>query len=210
MIITDLLHGLSSIILTTISSLGYIGVFILMIMESMIFPVPSELVLPFAGFLAAEGTFNIWLAIIASSIGSLVGSLLSYALGKYGGKALVTRYGKYFFLDEHDLAKTHEWFDKRGERTILIGRFIPIVRHLISIPAGIGNMNLKRFCVYTVIGATLWNAFLIYLGYILGQNWDKVKHYTEPISIVVIIVLVVIGIIMIYRHVKHKRQIRQP
>lgn len=210
MIISTLLHSLSALILSLISALGYTGVFILMIMESMIFPVPSELVLPFAGFLAAEGTFNIWLAILAASIGSLVGSLLSYAIGKYGGKAFVSRYGKYFLLDEHDLERTHNWFTKRGDRTIFIARFIPIVRHLISIPAGIGNMNLKRFCVYTFIGATMWNAFLIYLGYILGQNWDKVKNYTEPISILVIILLIILGVIMIYRHIKHKKQIRQP
>ncbi len=193
-------------IIAIISTLGYIGIFILMIFESMVVPVPSELVLPFAGFLAATGKFNLFLVILASSIGSLVGSLLSYYLGFYGGKKLLVKYGKYIFVDLADLQETEQWFAKKGEKTVFFSRFIPVVRHLISIPAGIGKMDLKKFCLYTIIGATLWNSFLIYLGYLLGQRWDEVKHYSEYFTIAAIIILVVAGSYFLYRHIKHKRK----
>jgi membrane protein DedA with SNARE-associated domain len=184
--------------------LGYPGIFILMAMESMILPMPSELVMPFAGFLAAEHQFNFWLVVLFSSLGSIFGSLLSYALGKYGGNKFVLKYGRYFLLDETDLQKTEDWFQRSGEKTILISRFVPVVRHLISIPAGIGKMNLKKFCIYTIIGATLWNSFLAYLGYLLGRNWGLVRQYSEPVSITVAIILLAGGIYFVYRHVRNK------
>ncbi len=188
-------------IIAIISTLGYIGIFILMIFESMVVPVPSELVLPFAGFLAATGKFNLFLIILASSIGSLIGSLISYYLGFYGGKKLLVKYGKYIFVDLADLQETEQWFAKKGEKTVFFSRFIPVVRHLISIPAGIGKMDLKKFCLYTIIGATLWNSFLIYLGYLLGQRWNEVKHYSEYFTIAAVIILIIGGSYFIYRHI---------
>ena len=134
-----LLEQLGQFCTKVILALGYPGIFILMTLESMIAPVPSELVMPFAGFLAAQGEFNLILVVFFSSLGSLCGSLISYYLGKKGGYPLVARFGKYFFLDETDLQKTTHWFERRGEKTIFISRFIPIVRHLISIPAGMGK-----------------------------------------------------------------------
>lgn len=187
-----------------ISSLGYFGVFFLMVLESMVFPIPSELVMPFAGFIAYQGNFNFLLVVLFSSLGSITGSLISYYIGKVGGNHLVIKYGKYFLLDVEDLKKTEHWFSKKGESTIFIGRLIPIIRHLISIPAGIGKMHLTKFCIYTIAGATIWNTFLAYLGYLLGQNWSLVRHYTEPISIVVAILLLAGGIYFIYKHIKNK------
>ncbi len=205
MIITDILSLLGVLATKIISILGYAGIFFLMMTESMVFPTPSELVMPFAGFLAAQGRFSFALVILFSSLGSIVGSLISYALGYYGGNRLILKYGKYLLLDEHDLKKTEEWFARRGERTVLISRFIPVVRHLISIPAGIGKMDLKKFCIYTLIGATLWNTFLAYLGYLLGENWAEVRHYSEYISIPVAILILIAGAYTVYRHVKHKK-----
>lgn len=206
MFLTDILSFLGVLATKIISTLGYAGIFILMMTESMVLPTPSELVMPFAGFLAAQGRFDFMLVILFSSLGSIVGSLISYALGYYGGNRLILKYGRYLLLDEEDLKKTEAWFKRRGERTVLISRFIPVVRHLISIPAGIGKMDLKKFCLYTLIGATLWNTFLAYLGYLLGENWIEVRHYSEYISIPAAVIILVAGGYFVYRHIKHKKQ----
>jgi membrane protein DedA with SNARE-associated domain len=208
-ILSEIFAYLSSFAISTISAFGYFGIFFLMMLESMIIPIPSELVMPFAGFLAAKGEFSFILVIIFSLIGSIFGSLISYYLGKYGGEKAVIKLGRYFFLDETDLKKTEAWFKKSGEKTIFIGRLIPVVRHLISIPAGIGKMNLKKFSVYTVLGAAIWNTFLAYLGYILGKNWDNVRQFTEPISIVVAAVLVAGIVFFVFRHVQNKKKFKK-
>lgn len=203
MIILDYIGQLA---IKTIEFLGYPGITILMTLESMIVPLPSELVMPFAGFLTEVGKMNFWLVIFFSSLGSLLGSLISYYLGYYGGKKFILKFGKYLLLDVTDLEKTEKWFQDRGDKTIFISRFIPVVRHLISIPAGIGKMNLKKFCLYTIAGATLWNSFLAYCGYILGENWDKIRYYSEYFSVSMAIILLLAGICFIYRHFKNKSQ----
>jgi membrane protein DedA with SNARE-associated domain len=203
--IYNLMEFLSGFCIDIISTIGYPGVFFLMVLESMIVPIPSELVMPFAGFLISRGDFSFLFVIIASSLGSIVGSLISYYIGKYGGNRLVMRYGKYLLLDAEDLLRTEEWFNKRGEYTIFISRFIPVVRHLISIPAGIGNMNLKRFTIYTITGASLWNFILTYSGYLLGKNWSKIEQYTEPFSVTVAALLLLGFVFTAYRHIKHKK-----
>ena len=202
MIIFDYIGQLA---IKTIEFLGYPGITLLMILESMVVPLPSELVMPFAGFLAEAGRMNFWLVILFSSLGSLLGSLISYYLGYYGGKRFVLKFGKYLLLNVTDLEKTERWFQKRGDKTIFFSRFIPVVRHLISIPAGIGKMNLKKFCLYTIAGATLWNSFLAYCGYALGENWNKIRYYSEYFSATITIILLFAGISFVYRHFKNKR-----
>jgi len=204
MIVTEILSWIGQLAVQTISTLGYGGVLLFMAMESMIFPVPSELVMPFAGFLAAQGRFSFWLVILFSSLGSIIGSLISYYIGKYGGEVLVRKYGRYLLLNEYDLQKTHEWFQRKGELTIFTSRFIPVVRHLISIPAGIGEMNVKKFLAYTLIGATLWNTFLTYLGFKLGENWAQVRQYSEYISLPIAVIVVVVGGYFLYRHFRKR------
>lgn len=183
-----------------ISSTGYIGVFLLMALESTMIPLPSELVMPFAGYLAYTGQFNFYLVCIISTIGTIFGSLFSYYIGKYGGEPFLERYGKYFLINKSDLKKTHDYFKKHGEKTIFFSRFIPVVRHLISIPAGIADMNLKKFILYTFIGGLIWNTFLAYLGYQLGKNWAIVHEYTKPLSYAMVgIILLGVGY-FVYRH----------
>ncbi len=172
-----------------IAATSYPGVFVLMVLESMVFPIPSEAVMPFAGFLIVTGQFTFTGVIIASTLGSIVGSLASYAMGFYGGKPFIKRFGKYLLLDAHDLEITERFFAKRGDLTIFISRFIPIIRHLISIPAGLGKMNLWKFSIYTILGAGLWNSFLAYVGYKLKENWSEVMKYSHTIDIVVVAVL---------------------
>ena len=148
-----------------LESTGYAGAAFLMALESMVFPIPSEAVMPFVGFLVADARWELWPAILATSAGSLLGSLLSYAMGYYGGKPVVLTVGKYLLLNVDDLAWAERFFSRRsGTLAVLAARFIPIVRHLISIPAGVGRMPLGIFMLVTVVGSTLWNSFLLYCG----------------------------------------------
>jgi len=192
-----------------ISSLGYGGVAFLMALESMVAPVPSEAVMPFAGFLIYERKFG-WVEVtLFSTLGSIIGSTLSYLMGFYGGKPFVKKFGKYLLLDSHHLEMTEKFFSKYGDRTIFMSRFIPVVRHLISIPAGIGKMNYLRFSIYTILGAGMWNTFLAYLGFLLKSKWWIVKKYSEIIDIfVVLFILITLGI-LIHRYVilRNKKEI---
>lgn len=193
---------IAGVILSTISFLGYFGVLILMAMESMIFPVPSEVVMPFAGYLIFQGKLTFLGVLIASSIGSLVGALISYYIGMYLGRPLIIRYGKYFLLNHHHLELTERFFSRIGDRAIFISRFIPVVRHLISIPAGIAEMNVKKFSIDTLAGATIWNMFLAYLGFKLGNNWDLIHKFSSELDIIVILVLVIVIFYFIYKRLK--------
>jgi membrane protein DedA with SNARE-associated domain len=168
-----------------ISYLGYGGIFILMALESMIFPIPSELVMPFAGFLIVTGQFDVTPVIVASSLGSIAGSLLSYGMGTLG-EPVVLRYGRYLLLNTHHLEWTELFFFRHGRKTIFISRFIPVVRHLISIPAGLARMSLIPFILFTAAGATLWNGFLTYLGVQLRENWWVIQRYTHILDYFVV------------------------
>lgn len=187
-----------------ISSGGYFFVFFLMILESTALPVPSEAIMPFAGFLIYTGQFSFLAVIIFSALGSIIGSLLSYYIGFYEGKPFILKYGKYFLLKQNDLIKTENFFAKHGEKTIFISRFIPIVRHLISLPAGAAKMNVLKFSAYTIAGAVIWNTFLAWVGFSLKQNWQKLEQYTKYFDYIFLIAIIIALIIFI---VKRKRAI---
>ena len=196
---------LISFVIMIISFLGYPGLLILMALESMIFPLPSELVMPFAGYLVATGEFNLYLAIIFSTLGSLAGSLLSYYAGKHFGKKFVIHFGKYLLLDEEHLNWTEHWFNKYGEKTIFVSRLIPVGRHLISIPAGVGKMNLFKFIFYTITGAAIWNTFLLYAGILLQNNWEKLHDYFRPLDYLAIGLFIAVIIWFMHQHLKRKK-----
>jgi membrane protein DedA with SNARE-associated domain len=187
-----------------LGAIGYVGVFLLMVAESMILPMPSEAVMPFAGFLVAEGTLGWAGTILIATLGSIVGSLIGYAIGKFGGAPFLTRFGKYLLLDAEDLSKTTRFFQRRGSITIFVSRFIPVVRHLISIPAGIGGMRLPPFCIFTILGAGLWNTFLTGCGYLLKKNWTAVMRYSHLIDIVVLVLLAGLVILFVVRHLRRR------
>jgi membrane protein DedA with SNARE-associated domain len=168
-----------------INQCSYGGVFLLMALESMIAPVPSELVMPFAGFLIFSGHFDPVAVMVASSLGSIAGSLVSYGLGMLG-EPVVLRYGRYLLLNPHHLEWTEKFFARHGGKTIFIARFIPVVRHLISIPAGLARMPLMPFVVFTAVGATIWNGFLAYCGVRLKENWPLIQQYTHILDYVVV------------------------
>jgi len=201
-----IVEKLSAFFVSVISAAGYLGVFILMAMESMVLPVPSEFVMPFVGFLVADGKLNLWLAIIISGLASITGSLISYFVAYYGGKELIHRFGRFVLLDKGELEWTELWFQKRGNITILVSRFIPVVRHLISLPAGLARMNLKRFIAYTLIGATIWNSFLLWVGIKLRERWGIVHQYSSQIDVVIVALIVVAVAFYAYRHIRKHRK----
>ena len=185
---------------------GYGVLAILMALESMVAPVPSEAVMPFAGFLIVEGRFT-WLGVtFFSSLGSFVGSAASYFMGLYGGKPFVKRFGRYLLLDEHHLELTERFFARFGEKAVFISRFVPVVRHLISIPAGVGRMNFAKFTLYTVVGATLWNLFLAWVGFALKENWGAVGKYMKIADVIVIVGLVAGVVYFVRQHFRRARQ----
>lgn len=188
-----------------ISTGGYPIIAVLMALESMIAPVPSEAVMPFAGFLVNEGRLSFELVVFAATAGSMVGSLLSYYAGMYGGRPLIQRYGKYLLLDMHHLELTEKFFAKYGHEAVFISMFVPVVRHLISIPAGIGEMNIWKFSLYTLAGAGMWNAFLTYVGYTMRDNWREILKYTEILDMVMIAVILVVAGLFVYGHIRRKR-----
>jgi membrane protein DedA with SNARE-associated domain len=170
---------------------GYAGVTLLMALESMIAPVPSEAVMPFVGFLVADGDWGFWPSVVAASLGSLTGSAISYAMGYYGGRPFVLRVGKYLLLNTHDLEWTERFFhENRGAWTVFFCRFIPVIRHFISIPAGTGRMPWIHFLVATGTGATIWNTFLMFCGLKLREHWDVVQQYSHQVDIVVLALLI--------------------
>ncbi len=186
-----------------VASMGYPGVFLLITLESTLVPIPSELVMPFAGYMAAKGVFSLPVVLIINSTAALLGSGLCYLIGAKGGKPFLQRYGKFFLLRQHDLEKTERVFAKHGKWVILIGRFLPVVRHIISIPAGIARMPLRTFFLQTFIGSTIWGGFLILLGYQLGDNWEavatKFKRIDLVIGVCIVLGLLALGIRFIVR-----------
>lgn len=184
----------------------YVGAALLMAGESMILPIPSEAVMPFVGFQVADGKWDLSLAILATTLGSLLGSLLSYAMGYYGGRPFVLKVGRYFLLNVHDLELTEKFFNARGGAlTVFVARFVPVVRHLVSIPAGMGRMPLLPFCIATIAGATLWNGFLLWVGMRLRENWTQIRGFSHEIDIGIAVLLVLGGVWFLYSRLKRKR-----
>ena len=193
-------------IVSGISTGGYFGVFVLMALESMIAPVPSEVVMPFAGYLVLQGQFNFWLVLLASSLGSIFGSFLSYYIGFYGGRPLVLKFGRYLLVEEEHLEWTEKWFRKQGDKTIFISRFVPVVRHLISIPAGMAEMPMHKFLIYTFIGASIWNFILLYAGLRLGAHWNKIHQFSKELDIVFVAAVALFLAYFIWKHHKRRRK----
>lgn len=191
---SDLIPGLSGIaswVTDVVEKLGYAGLFLMIALENVFPPIPSEVVLPLAGFLTGQGRMWYPGAVLAATAGSLAGALILYYAGYYFGeqrvRRLVRRYGKWAMLSEEDIDKADEWFDRRHREAVLIGRLFPVVRSLISIPAGIRRMEMGKFLLYTAIGSAIWNSVLIGFGWILGDNWDAVEKYVGYLQYLVIL-----------------------
>lgn len=186
---------------STMNSLGYVGIAFLMFLENVFPPIPSELIMPFAGFSAATGKLSLLGVIAAGTLGSLIGQLPLFYLGKLAGesrlKRWADRYGRWLMVSSDDIGKANDWFDRYGGWAVFLCRLIPGIRSLISIPAGMSDMPLLPFLLYTLIGTGIWSALLAYLGSLLGQNYRAVEHYLGPVSYVVLGLLVVLAILWI-------------
>lgn len=193
-------------IMGVISTMGYGGIVLLMAIESACIPLPSEIIMPFAGFLVFKGEMTLWGVALAGAIGCVVGSIPAYYLGMYGGRPLVEKYGKWVLISHHDIRLADRWFEKHGEIIIFIGRLLPAVRTFIAFPAGIARMNMSKFIIYTFVGSLIWCWLLAYAGMKTGEHWESLKVYFHQFHIV--LVVLGIGFVIWYVH-RHIRAIRR-
>ena len=187
-------------------AVGYVGVLIAMAIESAMVPLPSELILPYAGFLVSDtsqiepltrGPWSFWIVAIVATIGNTLGSLIAYAIGAYGGRPFLERYGRYLLIRPHEIELADRFFEKYGNATVFIGRLLPIVRTFISFPAGVARMPIGPFIIYSTAGAFIWSILLVYAGTVLGAHWVDIRHALQPfdLGIAVGVVAAVLGFI---------------
>lgn len=200
---SDIINSL----LNTLNAMGYPGIFALMAMESSVIPLPSELVMPPAGYLAHQGQMNIWMVILMGTLGSLAGAYANYFVSRWLGRPLVLKYGKYVGITEKKFAKVESFFLKHGEISTFIGRLLPVIRHLISIPAGIARMNHLRFSLYTLAGAGIWCTILTWIGYFIGEEQALIMQYSHQALIGVIIFSAVLIAVYVWRQKKGKKKV---
>lgn len=198
-------------ILHIIEQFGYFGVFFLILIENVFPPIPSEVILLFSGFFSSYTSLSVFYMILASTLGSFLGAIILYYIGKIFNKERLKkivngRLGKILFLKENDIDKADEWFDNKGNKSVFFCRFVPIVRSLISIPAGMSEMPIGKFIIYTICGSMIWNTVLICLGYRLGSNWEYVLTILDKYQMVVIIILIIILGYVIIKFYRKKRK----
>jgi membrane protein DedA with SNARE-associated domain len=202
--IIEILKPLVEFITSLIANLGYPGIFILMIFESALIPIPSEIIMPFSGFLVTAGKLSSIGVVLAGSFGNLVGSILIYYLGMGVGRAFLIKYGKYIFFRVHHLEWIEQLFQKYGDKISFIGRLLPGVRTYVSLPAGIGKTNLYKFVIYTLVGSIIWNSLLTYVGMQPGRNWNNIEKYSVYLDVIAAIVVTVFVIWLIQTRKKAK------
>jgi membrane protein DedA with SNARE-associated domain len=210
---TGLIEWGVDLILDLISNSGYLGVFFLMVLESATLPVPSEIVMPFAGYLVySEGEMSLLGVILAGSVGCTVGSIAAYAVGYYAGRPLILRYGKYILLREKHLVSAEKWFAKYGDKATFIARLLPVIRTVISLPAGIAKMNFKKFVLYSFVGSVPWTALLAYIGYWLGSEWREVSGVFRELDILVVagVIAIIVWYVLKVRRDRKKQPVPQP
>jgi membrane protein DedA with SNARE-associated domain len=206
--IARIIEIVSGFIVATISALGYSGVILLMAIESACIPLPSEIIMPFSGYLVSTGELNLWGVAIAGAFGCVVGSLVAYWVGMYGGRPLIEKYGRYILLSKHDLDMADRWFEKRGEIIVFVSRLLPAIRTFIAFPAGVARMNLTKFIIYTFAGSLPWCLGLAYVGQKLGEQWNKddtLKTWFHRFDFVVGIIGVILVVWWVRRHIGHSR-----
>jgi membrane protein DedA with SNARE-associated domain len=194
------MHILIQWLLNTIGGMGYPGIFLLMAMESSVIPVPSELVMPPAGYLAFQGQMNFAAVILCGALGSLVGAYANYYASHYLGRPLIIKYGKYVLIPPDKFERVESFFLRHGEISTFIGRLLPVVRHLISIPAGLSGMNHLRFSLYTLLGAGMWCTILTGIGYVIGENQQLIMQYAHQALVWVVIFSIALISIYVWWH----------
>ncbi len=188
-------------------AVGYLGVLFAMAIESAMIPLPSELILPFAGFLISDPTklepltgqpWNFWIVVVVGTLGNTIGSLIAYAIGAWGGRPFLERYGRYLLIREHEIEIADGFFARWGSQTVFFSRLLPIVRTFISFPAGVARMNLRKFVVYSTAGAFLWSTALVWAGVQLGANWEEIRKALQPFDLLIAVAVVVGAAVLLW------------
>ena len=205
--IGKIIEVVTSYIISGISGFGYVGVGAMMAIESACIPLPSEVIMPFAGFLVAQGKFSLLGVTLAGAIGCVIGSVIAYAVGAWGGRGFIEKYGKYILISHHDLAIADNFFNKYGSSAIFFSRLMPVVRTFISLPAGIAKMNFNKFVIYSFLGSVPWSFGLAYLGKKLGDHWDILGGYFHKFDFVIVIAIMAGAVWYIRRHLKNLKKV---
>ncbi|HPN96479.1 MAG TPA: DedA family protein [Candidatus Moranbacteria bacterium] len=203
--IAKIIEILAGFIIAGISMLGYAGVALMMAIESACIPLPSEIIMPFSGYLVTKGEFTLLGVTLAGGIGCVIGSVLAYWVGIWGGRPFVLKYGKYFLVTEHDLNIADRFFNKYGNTAVFFSRMLPVVRTFISLPAGISRMDFRKFIIYTFAGSLPWCWLLAYLGKKLGDNWNTLGVYFHKFDLAIGIVILIGVVWFVRRHINIKR-----
>jgi len=202
--IESILGALSGFIISTISAMGYPAILLLMAVESACIPLPSEIILPFSGYLVFSGRFNLWEVALMGALGCNLGSAIAYYAGAHGGRQFLMRYGKFVLFSRRDLEMAERWFAKYGEATVFFARLLPVIRTFIALPAGIVRMDLRKFHLYTFIGSFPWCLALAYTGYQMGSHWESLRGYFHKFDLLIGLVLFAAAALYIWRHLQHR------
>ncbi|MBE3552321.1 MAG: DedA family protein [Kyrpidia tusciae] len=202
---SSLLAAISDFTIQLVQSYGYLGIFIGMTLESACIPLPSEVIMPFAGYMVGRGFLNLGWVILAGTAGNVVGSLIAYYVGIRGGRAFLERYGRYIWIHHRHLDQADHWFARRGEVTVFVGRLLPAIRTFISLPAGIARMPVGRFILYSAVGSLPWVWVLALVGVKLGQHWESIQHYTHPLTLAVGVAVLAAIVIFVVRGKRKQR-----
>jgi membrane protein DedA with SNARE-associated domain len=192
---------------TLYGAVGYAGVTLAMAIESAMIPLPSELILPYAGFLVSDPRqlepltgqpWNLWIVVVAATLGNTLGSLVAYAIGAYGGRPFLERYGRYLLIRPHEIGIADSFFARHGGATVFVGRLLPIVRTFISFPAGVARMPIGRFVLYSTAGAFIWSLLLVYAGTVLGANWTRIREALQPFDLLIAVAAVIAVVLFVW------------
>jgi membrane protein DedA with SNARE-associated domain len=203
-LVTRILEALASFVIYVISMMGLPGVILLMAIESACIPLPSEVIMPFAGYLVFLGKYSLWEVGLAGAFGCVVGSVPAYYLGMYGGRPLIEKYGKFILMSRHDLDLADRWFARHGQATVFFARLLPVIRTFIAFPADVARMEMKRFIAYTFAGSLPWCLGLAYVGMVMGEKWPTLREYFHKFDLVIGAVLLAGIAWYVRRHLKNR------
>jgi membrane protein DedA with SNARE-associated domain len=203
-VVTRILEAVASFVIFVISMMGLPGIVLLMAIESACIPLPSEVIMPFSGYLVFLGKYSLWSVGLAGAIGCVVGSVPAYYLGMYGGRPLIEKYGKYILMSRHDLDMADRWFERHGEATVFFARLLPVVRTFIAFPAGVAQMEMKRFIAYTFAGSLPWCLGLAYVGMVMGERWPVLREYFHKFDLLIGAAIVAGIVWYVRRHLRNR------